>query len=290
MVREAKVPLCGPRCFNAIFEEVDDEEKLTQVQVPDGQGAYRQVVRYYHVGRGQGDFEPVPETSGTGIGMLPVAATVASLFLVLILAVPALYLLVGSHKAPDAKRQSSLFVDCDELFPEGSQRAHYCCERHGSNCYGIQDYGSDFSERFDCFDDKWHGWSTEKKDWCCEREGRGCAQYDCDGDVHFWAAAQSQWCCENAQICSPASTPAPMAPVAQAGPVAPASPCVRSCITRDDGEEVKSTCIDRIHWAKRNFFAGKDSACALAYSRVQVDCDVCRDCSIQEAGCPMEVH
>ena len=68
----------------------------------------------------------------------------------------------------------------------------------------------------------------------------------------------------------------------------------------------------------------QESACALAYSRVQVDCDVCRDCSIQdsnmlvvlsplspmeldgpharhlqirsfgkapqEAGCPMEVH
>ena len=30
MVREAKVPLCGPRCFNAIFEEVEDEEKLKQ--------------------------------------------------------------------------------------------------------------------------------------------------------------------------------------------------------------------------------------------------------------------
>jgi hypothetical protein len=32
MVREAKVPLCGPRCFNAFFEEVDDEEKLTQAR------------------------------------------------------------------------------------------------------------------------------------------------------------------------------------------------------------------------------------------------------------------
>ena len=30
MVREAKVPLCGPRCFNAFFEEVDDEVKVKQ--------------------------------------------------------------------------------------------------------------------------------------------------------------------------------------------------------------------------------------------------------------------
>eukprot|EP00435_Cladocopium_sp_Y103_P044631 s3102_g12.t1 len=183
---------------------------------------------------------------------------------------------------------------CFSVLDAGSQRAHYCCKRHGSNCYGLQDYGSDFSERFDCFEDEWQrDWSTEKKDWCCEREGRGC-QYDCDGDVHFWAAAQSQWCCENAQICSPdASAPtapappvAPAAPAAQVGPVGPvapaaSSPCVRSCITRGDGEEVKSTCIDRIHWAEHNFFAGKESSCALAYSRVQVDCDVCRDCSIQ---------
>eukprot|EP00435_Cladocopium_sp_Y103_P011944 s3798_g3.t1 len=119
MVREAKVPLplCGPRCFNAFFEEVDDEAKLTQAgdlpetcdsTVPDGQGAYRQVVRYYHVGQGQGDFEPVPETKGTGIiTMLPMA-----ILFVLILAVPALYLLRGSRKAADAERQSSLFVDC----------------------------------------------------------------------------------------------------------------------------------------------------------------------------------
>ena len=70
------------------------------MQVPDGQGAYRQVVRYYHVGRGQGDFEPVPETSGTGIGMLPVAATVASLFLVLILAVTLLHISANFRPIP----------------------------------------------------------------------------------------------------------------------------------------------------------------------------------------------
>ena len=62
---------------------------MQTVQVPDGQGAYRQVVRYYHVGPGQGDFEPVPETNGPGImGMLPVAI----LFLVLILAVTLLHI------------------------------------------------------------------------------------------------------------------------------------------------------------------------------------------------------
>ena len=76
--------------FEIDLQELQECEisDLKAVQVPDGQGAYRQVVRYCHVGPGQGDFEPVPETRGTGImDMLPVVATVAILFLVLLLAV-----------------------------------------------------------------------------------------------------------------------------------------------------------------------------------------------------------
>lgn len=84
----------------AALAAIDFPDFACEVQVPDGQGAYRQVVRYYHVGRGQGDFEPVPETSGTGIGMLPVAATVASLFLVLILAVTLLHISANFRPIP----------------------------------------------------------------------------------------------------------------------------------------------------------------------------------------------
>ena len=51
--REAAV-LCGPRCFNAFFEEVEDGEDLKQVR--DGEGSWKQVTRYHHVGAGQGDF------------------------------------------------------------------------------------------------------------------------------------------------------------------------------------------------------------------------------------------
>ena len=87
----------------AALAAIDFPDSACEVQVPDGQGAYRQVVRYCHVGRGQGDFEPVPETSGTGItgiGMLPVAATVASLFLVLILAVTLLHISASFRPIP----------------------------------------------------------------------------------------------------------------------------------------------------------------------------------------------
>ena len=83
-------------------------------------------------------------------------------------------------------------------------------------------------------------------------------------------------------------------------------------------EEITHTHDQEFHPSETKL---QDSACALAYSRVQVDCDVCRDCSIQdsnmlvvlspmeldgphvrhlqirsfgkapqEAGCPMEVH
>eukprot|EP00439_Symbiodinium_sp_Y106_P008632 s7398_g1.t1 len=43
------------------------------------------------------------------------------------------------------------------------------------------------------------------------------------------------------------------------------------------------TCMNRIHWTRDH-----EDKCALAYSKVQVECDVCRSCSIEEAGC--EVH
>lgn len=77
-----------------------------------------------------------------------------------------------------------------------------------------------------------------------------------------------------------------------------------------------SKCVDRIHWTKNNVFGSKvracwwkpaavcliclmafvepatltrqANACELAYSKVQVECDICRACSIQEVGC--EVH
>ena len=32
-------------------------------------------------------------------------------------------------------------------------------------------------------------------------------------------------------------------------------------------------------------FHGRDNACALSYSQVQVECDICRGCSIEAAGC-----
>ena len=72
-----------------------------------------------------------------------------------------------------------------------------------------------------------------------------------------------------------------------------------------------SKCVDRIHWTKNNVFGSKvracwwkpaavcliclmafvepatltrqANACELAYSKVQVECDICRACSIQDS-------
>jgi hypothetical protein len=41
---------------------------------------------------------------------------------------------------------------------------------------------------------------------------------------------------------------------------------------------------DRIHWVANNGFGAKSNKCALAYSKVQVDCDICRACTIEERG------
>ena len=49
------------------------------------------------------------------------------------------------------------------------------------------------------------------------------------------------------------------------------------------GEE--STCINRIRWTERHVFASHNNSCELAYSKTQVECDVCRACSVQAAGC-----
>ncbi len=57
------------------------------VQVPEGQGSYKQVVKYYHVGEGRGDFEPAsPSSSPSSFGFWPMAILLG----VLILCVPLL--------------------------------------------------------------------------------------------------------------------------------------------------------------------------------------------------------
>ncbi|CAK9047526.1 Insulin-degrading enzyme [Durusdinium trenchii] len=65
------------------------------------------------------------------------------------------------------------------------------------------------------------------------------------------------------------------------------SPLKCDAVCTHAGESV--SCMERIHWTKQNVFQGRGNACALAYSKVQVECSICRGCSIEEAGCTVNV-
>ncbi|CAK9024588.1 Uncharacterized protein SCF082_LOCUS16697 [Durusdinium trenchii] len=110
------------------------------------------------------------------------------------------------------------------------------------------------------------GWSDSKKDWCCHHQSRGCVKFHCTaGGEDAWAADKRSWCCENFQKGCPHTTLS-------------ALKCQASCTHAGE----TSKCIDRIHWTKEHVFGNKANGCELAYSKVQVECDICRGCSIQD--------
>ncbi|CAK9020785.1 unnamed protein product [Durusdinium trenchii] len=269
--RQAAV-LCGPRCFQAFFEEVDEEEGLKQVR--DGEGAYKQVVRYHHVGAGRGDFEPVTPQPATQTQLMWVPLGILLLFFVL--SVPLLFLWDAYHH----KGEDPLTLpDCSFDHPRGSRGDAYCCHHYG-RCQGgtaFEDpygYGGD-GEHFDCdagYEDWQSGWSPAKTQWCCRKEGRGCMQFQCEGEAQQWSPEESDWCCANRQQCQSSDSGA----------------CDTMCTTSSGGKSITSSCMDRIRWAERHFYSGQEDSCSLAYSRVRVDCDVCRTCSIEEAGCAQQ--
>lgn len=117
-----------------------------------------------------------------------------------------------------------------------------------------------------------HGWSDSKKLWCCEHHEKGCADHHCyHGEPDDWSEEKSQYCCGHFQRGCPHTTISPLGCQA---------PCTHGGHT--------SVCKERITWAEENHFSGRSNACALAYSQVQVECDICRGCTIEAAGC--EVH
>eukprot|EP00438_Fugacium_kawagutii_P001797 Skav235976 [mRNA] locus=scaffold592:220427:221389:- [translate_table: standard] len=82
----------------------------------------------------------------------------------------------------------------------------------------------------------------------------------------MWSADKSAWCCSNFQKGCPHTTLS-------------ALKCDAMCDHAGESEK----CIDRIHWTKNHVFGSKANGCALAYSKVQVECDICRACSIQDS-------
>lgn len=168
---------------------------------------------------------------------------------------------------------------------------------------------------FDCnagYSNWYFGWSPKKKTWCCEDSNRGCPGtwhgsahlhihthvgqatghiYDCDAGfsnwLHGWSDSKKSWCCDKFHVgCAPHScsgTDVGMKGCARTT----LSPLKCDAVCTHAGESV--SCMERIHWTKQNVFQGRGNACALAYSKVQVECSICRGCSIEEAGCTVNV-
>ncbi|CAE7437607.1 unnamed protein product [Symbiodinium sp. KB8] len=173
------------------------------------------------------------------------------------------------------------------LFGWSQHKKAWCCSHESRGCPGTwhgsyhlhmhvgHHVGHAVGHIYDCdagFSNWMQGWSDSKKDWCCSHEQKGCVKYHCTGDDDAsWTDDKSDWCCAHFQKGCPQTTLSPMK-------------CETPCTLKGETD----TCKNRIHWTRDHVFGDKENKCSLAYSKVQVECDVCRSCSIQEAGC--EVH
>ncbi|CAK9113002.1 unnamed protein product, partial [Durusdinium trenchii] len=195
----------------------------------------------------------------------------------------------------DVTVHHTIDIDCNSGYSNwyygwSNYKKHYCCSHEKRGCPGTwkgfahghihvtvqKGVGTATGKIYDCqagFNNWLHGWSDSKKKWCCGKEQKGCVKFHCDHDaVSTWGAEKRDWCCGNFQKGCAATTLSPLG-------------CDTPC--HHAGES--STCKDRrIEWASHHVFSGKGNACELAYSQIQVECDVCRSCTVQAAGC--EVH
>ncbi|CAE7228084.1 gloL [Symbiodinium sp. KB8] len=190
------------------------------------------------------------------------------------------------------KHIHSLDFDCNSGYSNwyygwSPKKKHWCCHQEKLGCPGTwkgfikgkaklvlhHHEGHATGTLYDCdagFSNWIHGWSNSKKDWCCENEHKGCG-YHCDGESDDWSTEHREWCCGNFQKGCAVTTLSPLG-------------CDAPCTLHGD----TSTCQERVDWTKENTFVGRDNACALAYSQVQVECDVCRACTVEAAGCEVD--
>ncbi|CAJ1393551.1 unnamed protein product [Effrenium voratum] len=207
--------------------------------------------------------------------------------------------IVVQHHYIKHKEKPQTHFDCNEGFSNwyfgwSPLKKEFCCahenrgcpgtwkgklhismmEAHGGGHAHAKGEGHASGKIYDChagFSNWLHGWSDSKKTWCCSREQKGCVKFECfDGDQTQWHSEKQSWCCSNFQRGCPHTT---------LSPLGCRTPCTHSGNT--------ALCMDRIKWTSDHIFSSHPNACALAYSKVQVECDVCRACSIEAAGCDM---
>mmetsp|Transcript_81314 Transcript_81314/g.143462 ORF Transcript_81314/g.143462 Transcript_81314/m.143462 type:complete len:559 (+) Transcript_81314:101-1777(+) len=181
------------------------------------------------------------------------------------------------HENKGCVNQVATTYDCNAALSNwqhawSESKKSWCCQHQHKGCAGA-------SAPYDCTAgvDNWQsGWSQPKKDYCCHHTPThlGCAPvqtitYDCDaGAEHVWSGAKRQWCCDHAQKGCVHTTANPLG-------------CKAACKLQNEA----ATCHDRIQYAATHQFAHEENACGQAYSKVQVECDVCGSCTLQEASC-----
>lgn len=190
----------------------------------------------------------------------------------------------------DITIHQKLAIDCNSgksnwYYGWSTYKKTYCCDKakigcpgtwhgfmHGHGEFHMEHVGHATGHIYDCkagFSNWLHGWSDSKKTWCCDKEQRGCVKFHCDHkDVGSWSSDKRDWCCGNFQKGCAATTLSPKG-------------CATDCIVNGESR----TCQERIDWASKHKFGVHENACELAYSSIQVECDVCRSCSVQAAGC-----
>jgi len=176
---------------------------------------------------------------------------------------------------------TSLPYDCDAGFSNwqagwSEPKKAWCCTHAQRGCFVATSLPYDCDAGFS----NWQaGWSEHKKAWCCNHAHRGCPvvaatslPYDCDAGYSNWHAGWSTpkkaWCCQHRQRGCPSTTLSPLG-------------CHAAC----SWHGLTATCHDRIQYTATHEFAHEDNACGQAYSKVQVECDICRGCSLEASSC-----
>lgn len=261
---------CG-RCFDAVAPRMEGRWTYKG----QGQGTYIQVEEVQYVGAGNGNLVKKVHRTTQPRAECIIGWVCCALFL--ISAAVSWFFLNKSHAADSTECALGQVVDrqtdWDKLYT--AEQRQYCCERYGRACK-VQDTEEaveavDTEDGFDCTvgASNWiKSWSFEKMDWCCKQQQVGCRKFHCSGVEHTWEANKREWCCNNFQ---------------KGCQHTPPLHCQAVCVLQGE----KSTCFERMQWAMSHIFLGKENSCNLAYSHVQVECDTCRACSIQDAGCPV---
>jgi len=298
------LPVCGPQCFFSLFSDDQGQSPRSAKQrsyegVKEDKGSNGQRTLQREVRVPTWEFDSYRFS-------IPLLACLVLFALVM--------LIFNQLHGADASAQHPPIVipDCSQDLtseaPHINVRAMaYCCHHLGLHCQDLEfragaangmgpAHAIDIAERgrdrqpgpknalqvprpltgthptvFDCnagLSNWQRGWSDDKKDWCCLHESRGCTSFDCTGSVHSMPSGQREWCCNHFQKgCAPEALRSPR------------SKCNEHC------HGTASTCRQHFHWILHNIFPNQENACTLAYSKVQLECDACWQCSVEEMGC-----